>query len=95
MIGYVPIDFACSITQSTIIANSSGTCEVVVFKGSAGAIPATSATCGSFGLSSSQYGTQGVSGWNCTSCTAGDIIGFNLVSNNGTCGIISVSLKIQ
>jgi hypothetical protein len=98
--GYFPIDFACTINQWTLVADVAGSAVINLWKAnlaiptSAGNMVSTSGggTAGII-LSGSQYSTGGASGWRMTAVSAGDIIGYNVLSN-GTCGIISVGLKI-
>jgi hypothetical protein len=96
----LPIDFACTIGQWTLVTDVAGSCIVEIFKSNL-AIPGSAAANNCVGanatngiaLSGSQYGTGGASGWHINACTAGDIIGFYVLSN-ATCGRIGVGLKV-
>ena len=96
--GYIPVDINCVVKSWTLSADVAGSVTVAIWKANA-SIPTSAgnmcSTNGTVGISlvGSQYGTGGVSGWNCTSITAGDVLGF-VTGTSGTCAILTIGLKV-
>lgn len=95
--GYFPIDFACTITQWTLVADASGSIVIDVWKDTYANFPPTDADsiAGSeLPTLSSQQKNQdtSLSTWT-TSVSAGDVLGFN-VDSATTVKQVTLTLKV-
>ena len=95
--GDVVVDFACTITQVTMLADQSGSIVVDIWKDTYANFPPTDAdtiTAAAVPTISGAVKSQDstLSGWT-TSVTAGDILRFN-VDSVATCERVTVSLRV-
>jgi hypothetical protein len=95
--GYLPIDFACTITQATLVADQSGSIVIDVWKDTYANFPpvdADSITASAPPTLSTAQKSQDstLTGWT-TSIAAGDVLGFN-VDSITTCTRVTITLKV-
>jgi len=95
--GYLPIDFACTITQATLVADASGSIVIDVWKDTYANFPpvdADSITASAPPTLSTAQKSQDatLTGWT-TSIAAGDVLGFN-VDSITTCKRVTLTLKV-
>lgn len=95
--GYLPIDFACTITQATLVADASGSIVIDVWKDTYANFPpvdADSITASAPPTLSSAQKSQDatLTGWT-TSIAAGDVLGFN-VDSITTCKRVTLTLRV-
>lgn len=95
--GYLPIDFACTITQATLVANTSGSIVIDIWKDTYANFPpldADSITASAPPTLSAAQKSQDatLTGWT-TSVSAGDVLAFNVDSASAV-SKVTLTLKV-
>ncbi len=93
--GFLQVNFACTITGWTMLADQSGSAQITVKKSTYSGFPTTSSIVASAppNLSTAQKNTSTtLTGWT-TAIAAGDVLEFNLDSVT-TCQRITLELKV-
>ena len=96
--GFYVVPYACTIVAATLVADQSGTIAIEIWKNAAPTPPSSSGNkinaSAPPALSSAQYSTNTtLSGWT-KSVSAGDIIGFNVLSSPTIASVTKVTLTL-
>lgn len=94
--GYLEVPFACTVSQWTLLADTSGSITVDVYSDAYASYGTNTSMVGGGtkpAIASATKAQSAPSSWTTTSIAAGNIIGFN-VTANATCTRVTISLKV-
>ena len=94
--GYIEVPFACTVSQWTLLADTSGSITVDIYNDAYANYGTNTSMVGGGTkptISASTKGQSAPSSWTTTAIAAGNIIGFN-VATISTCTRVTIALKV-